>query len=63
MVIHMDYHDSSKIIYQCDRCKRKLTRLETWSIKSSLGGYSFKILCHLCDRCYKALEKGIKKGV
>lgn len=63
MLIDRNTINGNLSMYECDRCKAKITRPETWTIKAGHGAENAKTICHLCDKCYKALERGLKKGV
>lgn len=48
----------------CDRCKIRLTIETRYAIQVSMPDkYRTTTIAHLCERCYKAMIRGIEKGV
>lgn len=63
MLVKGDNKDKEKSKYLCDRCNKELTSSERFIIyvenvklRVKKKKYDF------CDRCYKALERGVEKG-
>ena len=50
-------------IYLCDRCKTKITITNKYGISVSKGRGVSKKTWDLCGKCFRALERGIAKGV
>ena len=55
---------TNKYKYNCDRCNKEISFKDN-TLKQVYIKYKAnksKKLCDLCDRCYKALERGIYKN-
>lgn len=68
MLKSIDTSGKTGSIYVCDRCGKDLCNNKDMinritSYKSTLGYYKHDRKWDLCDRCYRALCRGIKKGV
>jgi hypothetical protein len=65
MIIYKDRTNKNNSIYECDRCKIKLERQkeEVYTIfVKKTEDKNPKKEWDLCERCYKSLCRGIKKG-
>ena len=69
MLIQKNYTGRTKSIFLCDRCKRKIEtdkndryRVVVQKTPNSLRSNQIQAW-DLCERCYSALDRGIKKGV
>ena len=64
MLIKANWKDGRKSIYKCDRCDKEISKKDDnfygLFIKKSNEGIARK-KCDLCDRCYRALIRGINK--
>ncbi len=61
MLISTNVRDKTKSIYMCDRCKREITLKEKVAIYTSINNQNIKKRYDLCNKCYKALKRGISK--
>ena len=63
MLVSKDYLGNRGSRFKCDRCKIDLT-IET---RHAIYIQEYKLMpkkaYDLCDRCYRALKRGIEKGV
>lgn len=61
MLYQIDKKCKSNTIYECDRCKSKIVAINNHAIyvKEAYGHPIKK--WDLCERCYKSLERGVKK--
>lgn len=63
MFLKIDKHIHYRSTYKCDRCGRIV------DVKHKIGLYTQEYLsnskkyCDLCEKCFRALDRGIKKGV
>lgn len=62
MLIEVQRVKSGKSKYICDRCKRELNSDNRRAIFVAKGSETKAKKWDLCERCYKALCIGIKKG-
>ena len=60
MLISQNAKCGALSIYECDRCKRQVERPKIWQLKAGLNGKDYKMICHLCEKCFRALQRGIK---
>lgn len=62
MLLKKDFQNQFKSTYKCDRCGQIV------DVKHKIGIYTQKYLCNskkycdLCEKCFRALERGIKNG-
>lgn len=62
MLIKKDFKNQFESTYACDRCGKIV------DVQHKVGIYLQRYLnnsrkyCDLCEKCFKALERGIKKG-
>ena len=67
MLIHSDCTGKIGSTYECDRCKKQIhTKCETKyrvTVYRTPRDYAKTDSWDLCDKCYRALRRGIKKGV
>lgn len=68
MLVSTDTSGKRGSIFLCDRCKKKIyghrdIRYRITGYEAKTGYYKQDNKWDLCDRCYKALCRGIKKGV
>ena len=62
MLLKINIQNKNRSTYQCDRCGRVI------DVKHKITIYSQKYLCNskkycdLCLSCFRALDRGIKKG-
>ena len=62
MLLKVDIKNKFKSMYECDRCGRIV------DVKHKIGIYmqgylsNSKKYCDLCEKCFRALDRGIKKG-
>ena len=62
MLVKTDFKNQFKSTYVCDRCGKEM------DVKHKIGlfkqGYlrNPKKYCDLCEKCFRALERGIKNG-
>lgn len=68
MLVIKDMSRKGGCVYECDRCKKRLhtnieMRYRIIAYKAPRGYYRQDKTWDLCERCYRALCRGIKKGV
>lgn len=62
MLLKINIQNKNRSTYQCDRCGKVV------DVKHKITIYSQKYLCNskkycdLCVKCFRALDRGIKKG-
>ena len=62
MLVKTDFKNQFRSTYVCDRCGKEM------DVKHKIGLYKQEYLknskkyCDLCLKCFKALDRGIKKG-
>ena len=61
MLISINIHDKNKSTYVCDRCKVYISNLNRKAIFIAEGIEAPRKKWDLCQKCYKALERGINK--
>lgn len=62
MLVEKNVFNRSTSKYKCDRCKTPLAQFERNIIEVGEHGTVAKKKWDLCDSCYKALIRGIRKG-
>lgn len=62
MLVKTDYKNQFKSYYRCDRCGIELNTKERNVIYLQTFRQATKKYCDLCNKCFKALERGIKNG-
>lgn len=68
MLITTDCTGKKGSVFECDRCKKRLhskveKRFRITAYDTPRGYYKQDNSWDLCERCYKALCRGIEKGV
>lgn len=63
MLLQINYQDKNLSIYECDRCKTTLDNNNRKAIYVSLADNTCKKKWDLCERCYRAFGRAIKRGV
>lgn len=67
MLIHSDCTGKIGSTYECDRCKRRIhTKVKhkyRVTVYKTPRDYAKTNSWDLCEKCYKALCRGIEKGV
>ena len=62
MLLKVNLQTNLKSMYECDRCKAVITTRE----RHTFYHQNYKIgkvkYCDLCEKCFRALERGIKNG-
>ena len=62
MLLKVNLRSNLKSMYECDRCGARITTRERHTFYHQSFKESSKKYCDLCDKCYRALNRGIKKG-
>ena len=62
MLVNKDLKNQFKSTYECDRCGARMTTRERHILYHQTFTKSNKKYCDLCDKCFRALNRGIKKG-
>ena len=62
MIIDKSTHKNQKSKYICDRCGTIIEATERNSLYYQRMNTNPKKYCDLCDKCFRAFERGIKKG-
>ena len=63
MLLKVNLQNQNRSTYQCDRCGRVI------DVKHKIGIFTQRYLsnskkyCDLCFKCFRAMDRGIKKGV
>ena len=62
MIQQKDCTNKSKSRYICDRCNREINNNNMYRIfRQRAGEKSPRRKWHFCDRCYRALVRGVEK--
>lgn len=62
MLLKVNLQTNTKSMYECDRCGARMTTRERHTLYHQTFTKSNKKYCDLCDKCFRALDRGIKKG-
>lgn len=62
MFLKIDENIHNKSTYKCDRCEKIITKRHRIGIYIQNNTETPKKYCDLCERCFRALERGIKNG-
>ena len=62
MLLKVNLRSNLKSMYECDRCGARITTRERHTFYHQSFKESSKKYCDLCDKCYRALNRGLKKG-
>lgn len=62
MLINKSCQKGVKSIYKCDRCGEKVDVKHKIGISTQRYLTNSKKYCDLCEKCFRALDRGIKKG-
>lgn len=62
MLLKVNLQSNLNSMYECDRCKALITTRE----RHTLYHQNYRIgkikYCDLCETCFRAMDRGIKKG-
>jgi hypothetical protein len=62
MLLKVNLQTNTKSMYECDRCGARMTTRERHTLFHQTFTKSSKKYCDLCEKCFRALDRGIKKG-
>lgn len=62
MLIDKSCQKGIKSIYKCDRCGTKTIKKHRIGVYIQNDTETPKKYCDLCEKCFRALDRGIKKG-
>lgn len=62
MLLKVNLQTNLKSMYECDRCGARITTRERHTFYHQSFKEASKKYCDLCDKCYRALNRGLKKG-
>lgn len=60
MLIEKDGTGRGRTVFKCDRCNKYLTRDNRYGLYIQQYKFSPKKAYDLCDKCFKALKRGIE---
>ena len=63
MLLKKSWNGKGHSQFVCDRCGKKITIKNRYAIYVKNDKLSHKKEFDLCDKCYVALKKGIRKGI
>lgn len=63
MLLKVNLQTNLKSMYECDRCEARMTTKERHLFYHDSFKTGKKKYCDLCEKCFRALDRGIKKGV